>query len=132
MQRLFLDRGVPASAITLVEPTPGRGPSLEKTLIRFGAGLPVGTGAGTRVIVYIAGHGYTDAGQGYLVPPDAPDPSARAASFRLAALPVPTLLARIAEYHAAHVLLILDACFSGLALDSLRPCRVNESRLKAL
>ena len=32
---------------------------------------------------------------------------------------VTALLARVAAFHAAHVLLILDACFSGLALESM-------------
>jgi hypothetical protein len=119
VQRMFLDRGVPPSAITLALPVPGGKPSLDEIIVRFGEQLPAAASADTRVVVYVAGHGYTADGIGYLVPPDAPDPSAKPAEFKLAAMPVTTLLARVAAFHAAHVVLILDACFSGLALESL-------------
>jgi hypothetical protein len=119
VQRMFLDRGVPPAAITLALPVPGGKPSLEEIIVRFGEQLNANASADTRVVVYIAGHGYTSDGIGYLVPPDAPDPNAHPAEFKLAAMPVTTLLARVAAFRAAHVLLILDACFSGLALDSL-------------
>jgi hypothetical protein len=119
VQRLFLERGVPPGAITLVEPDPNHGPGLQEVLVRFGESLPSDSEAQSRIVVYIAGHGYTADGLGYLVPPDAPDPVSQPAAFKLAALPLPTLLARVAEFRAAHVLLILDACFSGLALESL-------------
>jgi uncharacterized caspase-like protein len=119
VQRLFLERGVPAGAITMVEADPDHGPGLQDVLVHFGESLSSDADAQSRVVVYIAGHGYTADGLGYLVPPDAPDPVSQPAAFKLAALPLPTLLARVAEFRAAHVLLILDACFSGLALESL-------------
>jgi hypothetical protein len=119
IQQVFLDRGVPAANITLALPTPGSKPSLEEIVVRFGEELPAATSAATRVVVYIAGHGYTDEHVGYLVPPDAPGPHTAPALFKLAALPVATLLSRISAFHAAHILLILDSCFSGLALESL-------------
>ena len=119
IQEMFLERGVPASAITMVLPTPGSKPSLEEIVIRFGEQLSATEAADSRVVVYIAGHGFTEDGVGYLVPPDAPNPRTAPAAFKLAALPVTTLLARISAFHASHVLLILDSCFSGLALHSL-------------
>jgi hypothetical protein len=119
IQKMFLDRGVAPSAISTSFPVPGSAPSLEETIVRFGEQLSASAAADTRVVIYIAGHGYTADGIGYLVPPDAPDPVARAADFKVKALPVTALLARVAAFHAAHVLLVLDACFSGLALDSV-------------
>ena len=118
IQRLFLDRGVPASAITLVEPEPASAYELQQALVNFGEHLPKSSGE-LRVVVYVAGHGYTQNGLGYLVPPDAPSPTTKPAEFRMAALPLTTLLARTAEFRAHGVLVILDACFSGLALESL-------------
>ena len=119
IQKMFLDRGVAPSAISMSFPVAGGTPSLEEIIVRFGEQLASSSAADTRVVVYIAGHGYTADGIGYLVPPDAPDPIARSADFKVKALPVATLLTRVAAFHAAHVLLILDACFSGLALESL-------------
>jgi Sulfatase-modifying factor enzyme 1/Caspase domain len=119
IRRLFMERGVADSAITLVEPDPDRGPDLQTALVRFGETLPPDSAARVHVIVYIASHGFTSDGLGYLVPPNAPDPALQPVAFKLAALPLPTLLARAATFRAAHVLLIIDACFSGLALESL-------------
>jgi hypothetical protein len=119
IQKLFLERGVSASDITLALPIPGSKPSLEEIIVRFGEQVSATAGADTRVVVYIAGHGYTADGIGYVVPPDAPDPKTAPAEFKLAAMPVTTLIARISAFRATHVLLILDACFSGLALESL-------------
>ena len=118
IQRLFLDRGVPAAAITLIEPEPANVRALEQALVRFGEGLAKSP-AELRVVVYLAGHGYTADGLGYLVPPDAPNPTTDSAAFKLAALPLTTLLARTAAFRARDILVILDACFSGLALESL-------------
>jgi hypothetical protein len=119
IQKMFIERGVPRAAITLALPVPGSRPSLEEIIVQFGEQLSTTASGDTRVIVYIAGHGYTSDGIGYLVPPDAPNPVSSPAEFKLAALPVTTLLARVAAFRAAHVLLILDSCFSGLALESL-------------
>lgn len=119
IQSLFLERGVPASNITLALPVPGSKPSLEEIIVRFGEQLTAAGSADSRVVIYIAGHGYTADGIGYLVPPDAPDPNLSPSEFKLAAIPISTLLARVSALRASHVLLILDACFSGLALESL-------------
>jgi len=119
IQRMFIDRGVAPQSISMEVPVPGGKRSIEEIIVRFGEQLPDAAKGDARVVVYIAGHGYTADGIGYLVPPDAPDPNAEPAEFKLQAMPVSTLLSRVAGFHAAHVLLILDACFSGLALESL-------------
>jgi len=112
-------------------PIPGSKHSLDEIIIEFGEKLRAEAKIDTRVVVYIAGHGYTADGIGYLVPPDAPDPNAEPAEFKLRAMPVTTLLSRVAGFPAAHVLLILDACFSGLALDSLPRERFAQPPLAA-
>jgi hypothetical protein len=138
IQKMFLDRGVAPSAISTSFPIPGGTPSLEETIVRFGEQLAASAAADTRVVIYIAGHGYTADGIGYLVPPDAPDPVTRAADFKVKALPVTALLTRVAAFHAAHVLLILDACFSGLALESVprerfpHPPRASDAQTRVL
>jgi len=119
IRNLFLQRGVADSAITTVEPDPDHEPDIQAALVRFGESLPADSENPLHVIVYFAGHGFTSDGLGYLVPPNAPDPARQPAAFNLAALPLPTLLARVSTFRAAHVLLILDSCFSGLALESL-------------
>ena len=118
IRRLFVDRGVPNSAITLVEPEPVDANALTQALVRFGESLPPAASE-LRVVVYVAGHGYTADGIGYLVPPMAPSPTADPGAFKIAALPLQTLLGRIAAFRARDILVILDACFSGLALESL-------------
>jgi Sulfatase-modifying factor enzyme 1 len=119
VRRLFLERGVADAAITTVEPDPEHGPDLQSALVRFGESLPDDSHAPVHVIVYIASHGYPLDGLGYLVPPNAPDPVRKPVEFKLAALPLPTLLAHVSTFRAAHVLLILDACSAGLAMESL-------------
>lgn len=118
LQRLFLDRGIAPDAITVIDPQPGSARELESSVVRFGQLLEQRHRA-TRVIVYVAAHGFTAAGMGYIVPPDTPDPRKDPAGFKMAALPMSTLLARVAELQSRNLLLIVDACFSGLALESL-------------
>ena len=72
-----------------------------------------------RLFVWYAGHGHTEKGEGYLVPADAPKPSARS-RFKLKALP----LRRFGEYvrlaEAKHAFAVFDACFAGTVFDSQR------------
>lgn len=119
IRQLFLQRGVPDSAITTVESDPVHDSDMRSAVIRFGESLPADGENPLHVIVYFAGHGYNSGGLGYLVPPNAPDPARLPADFSRAALPLPTLLADVSTFRAAHVMLILDACFSGMALESL-------------
>ena len=118
LQRLFLDRGVAPDAITIIDPQPASAQELESDLVRFGQSLEQ-QHRSARVIVYVAAHGFTSGGMGYIVPPNAPDPRVDPVGFRISALPMSTLLARVAELPSHSLLLIVDACFSGLALESL-------------
>jgi len=118
IRQLFRQRGVPESAITTVEPTPDRDSDLRAAILKFGETLPAGNDNPLHVIVYYAGHGSSE-DAGYLVPPNAPDPVRQPTEFKLAALPMSTLLSDVSTFRAAHVMLILDSCFSGLALQSL-------------
>ena len=72
-----------------------------------------------RLFVWYAGHGYTEGGEGYLVPADAPRPSARA-RFKLKALP----LRRFGEYvrlaDSKHAFAVFDSCFAGTVFDNQR------------
>jgi hypothetical protein len=73
------------------------------------------------LILFFAGHGFTtkrpgNAGQekvGYLAPHDASPPAGRATSSWLH---LPSWLSRIAQLPPRHILVILDACHSGIAL----------------
>jgi formylglycine-generating enzyme required for sulfatase activity len=71
-----------------------------------------GADAETRLFVWFAGHGFTDKGEGFLVPSDAPKPEA-GPQFRLKALS----LRRFGEFvrlaNAKHAFSVFDSCFSG-------------------
>jgi class 3 adenylate cyclase/tetratricopeptide (TPR) repeat protein len=72
-----------------------------------------------RLFTWYAGHGETIAGQGFLVPADAPLSDATA-EFKLKALP----MRRFSEYMrlavAMHVLAVFDSCFSGTVFENQR------------
>ncbi len=72
-----------------------------------------------RLFLWYAGHGHTEGGEGFLVPADAPRPSA-SGQFRLKALS----LRRIGEYvrlaQSKHAFAVFDSCFSGTVFDSAR------------
>jgi peptidoglycan hydrolase-like protein with peptidoglycan-binding domain len=65
-----------------------------------------------RLFIWFAGHGYTEDGEGYLVPRDAPHPSA-GSDFYLQALPI----RRFGEYmrmaRAKQAFAVFDSCFAG-------------------
>ena len=65
-----------------------------------------------RLFVWFAGHGYSEDGEGYLIPADAPAPKT-GAPFRLKALS----LRRFGEYarlaRSKHAFAVFDACFAG-------------------
>lgn len=136
--QLFRERGVPPSLITLFTPKPGDAKTIDDALLDFGASLPPESESRTRVVVYFAGHGYTEGGRGYLVPPEAPDPAKNARDFKAREIPLAKVLTRLAEFQATHVLLIVDACFSGGALRSLarekfpRPPRALDAHQRVL
>ena len=72
-----------------------------------------------RLFVWYAGHGFTEFGEGFLVPADAPRPEA-GARFRLKALS----LRRFGEYvrmaYAKHAYTVFDTCFAGTIFASQR------------
>ncbi|HUN27187.1 MAG TPA: SUMF1/EgtB/PvdO family nonheme iron enzyme [Steroidobacteraceae bacterium] len=124
---LFLTRGVARSDIEAVGLQP---PSDRSALLAavsgFAKTLPPenpadGLRHGVRVIVYFAGHGYSRGGIGYLVPPNARDPT-RLSSIELrgALVPQSDFLKTVASLNAGTTLVILDACFSGLGLKTLQ------------
>ena len=72
-----------------------------------------------RLFVWFAGHGYTERGQGYLVPADAPVPQA-GTQFRRKALSIRRFGEYVREARSKHVLAIFDSCFAGTIFDSAR------------
>ncbi len=73
-----------------------------------------------RLLIWFAGHGHTLNGTGYLVPADAPAADKDSKAFRRSALNMGTLAVSIREPVAKHVLIVLDACFSGSVITSYR------------
>ncbi len=69
-----------------------------------------------RLFLWYAGHGYSEAGEGYLVPVDAPD-SDEGYKFLRKALS----LRRMGEYtrgaRALHILSVFDSCFAGTVFN---------------
>ena len=72
-----------------------------------------------RLFFWYAGHGHTLDGEGYLVPADAPRPSAQAA-FKLSALPLRTFGIYVRQARSKHAFAVFDSCFSGTVFDSQR------------
>ena len=74
--------------------------------------LEIGEDPDARLFVWYAGHGYSERGEGYLVPIDAPDTS-EGGRFRRKALS----LRRMGEYArdalALHIFAVFDSCFAG-------------------
>ncbi|MEW6234850.1 MAG: caspase family protein [Candidatus Omnitrophota bacterium] len=76
--------------------------------------------ANSRVIVFFAGHGYTATSsggekQGFLIPFDGAAPSGKTRTEAVNAwLSMDRLTREMKQFQAKHILLILDACYSGL------------------
>ena len=70
-----------------------------------------------RLFVWFAGHGQTLGGEGYLVPADAPLPSA-GASFRRKALHLRLFGSWTRLARAKHALAVFDSCFSGTVFEA--------------
>ncbi len=72
-----------------------------------------------RLFVWFAGHGHSEDGEGFLIPKDAPRPSA-GARFRVKALS----LRRFGEYvrlaKSKHAFSVFDSCFSGTIFETAR------------
>jgi len=72
-----------------------------------------------RLFVWFAGHGYTQSGEGYLIPADTPSPEA-GAGFRLKALSMRRFGEYVRQARAKHALAVFDSCFSGTIFTSQR------------
>ncbi len=71
-----------------------------------------------RLFIWFAGHGYTELGEGYLVPADAPDPSEPA--FRAVALHMGDVGSMVRIARSKHVFAVFDSCFAGTIFNSSR------------
>ena len=92
------------------------GAQLRESLRRFFA--IKGNDPASRLFVWFAGHGYTDNGEGYLVPADAPIPGAP--EFRLIALHLGDVGSMVRIARSKHVLAVFDSCFAGTVFQSQR------------
>lgn len=90
---------------------------LDRTLREFF--VVKGANPEARLFIWFSGHGYTEAGEGFIVPADAPRADA-GPGFKLKAFS----MRRFGEYvrlaKAKHVLSVLDACFAGTVFDAQR------------
>ena len=75
-----------------------------------------GAQPGARLLVWFAGHGHSDHGEGFLVPVDGPGPSDP--SFALYALPMRDFGTLMRLARSKHVLAIFDSCFSGTIFEA--------------
>ncbi len=71
-----------------------------------------------RLFVWFAGHGYTEYGEGYLVPADAPPPSSP--EFFYTALHMGDVGSMVRIAKSKHVLAVFDSCFAGTVFSSQR------------
>ena len=71
-----------------------------------------------RLFVWFAGHGYTEFGEGYLVPTDAPDPGDPL--FRLVALHMGDVGSMVRIARSKHVFAVFDSCFAGTIFNASR------------
>ncbi len=92
------------------------GAQLREDLRRFFA--IKGNDPSSRLFLWFAGHGYTENGEGYLVPADAPAPEA--AEFRLIALHLGDVGSMVKIARSKHVLAVFDSCFAGTIFGSQR------------
>lgn len=84
-----------------------------------------GQGAGNRLLIYYAGHGYTEKMPygddiGYICPVDAPDPNKNPAGFQEKAMPMRQIETYAYQIKSKHALFLFDACFSGSIFSTSR------------
>jgi len=107
VKKHLLSLGIPErNIISLTNENAGRS-SLTKYLDEW---LPRNVKPSSRVVFYYSGHGAPDpkTGQAYLVPWDGD-----AMFLQSTAYPVKHLYSQLSKLHVKHVLVALDACFSG-------------------
>jgi formylglycine-generating enzyme required for sulfatase activity len=78
-----------------------------------------GADVDTRLLLWFAGHGYTVRDEGYIVPVDAPSPTADA-DFRDKAISLRRFGEYMREANSRHVLAIFDSCFAGAVFNTAR------------
>ncbi len=71
-----------------------------------------------RLLIYFAGHGYTETGGdgrkfGYIVPVDAPDPTKNRIGFQQKAVTMDEIETVARRIRSKHALFVFDSCFSG-------------------
>ena len=84
-----------------------------------------GQGADNRLLIYFAGHGYTEKmpyGEdiGYICPVDAPNPLKDPANFQAKAMPMGQIEIYAKQIKSKHALFLFDACFSGSIFSTSR------------
>ena len=72
-----------------------------------------------RLFIWYAGHGHTEAGEGYLIPIDAPVPSV-GGPFKLASAPLRDFGRYMRQAVSKHVYAVFDSCFAGTVFSSQR------------
>lgn len=77
----------------------------------------------SRLLVYFAGHGYTNrqnygVSVGYLVPSDAPNPERDMEGFKEAAISMSEVEVYAHEIESRHALFLFDSCFSGSIFET--------------
>ena len=84
-----------------------------------------------RLFVWFAGHGYTEDGEGYIIPKDAPSPT-KGAAFRFKALSMRRFGEYVRQAKSNHVFTVFDSCFSGTIFSTQRsapPIAITRSAL---
>jgi len=101
--------------VTLIE-NPGKA-EITRALEQFF--IIKGDDPNARLFLWFAGHGYTENGEGYIIPRDGKAPEA-GAGFRLSALSIREVsnITRMAQ--SKHVLAVFDSCFAGTVFSSSR------------
>ena len=84
-----------------------------------------GQGADNRLLIYFAGHGYTEKmpyGEdiGYICPVDAPNPLKDPVNFQAKAMPMGQIEIYAKQIKSKHALFLFDACFSGSIFSTSR------------
>ena len=104
---------------TLINPTKDR---LDQTIRSFIGRY--GIKAGNRLLVYYAGHGYTEKNNGvelgYIVPVDAPLPNKDLEGFIGKAISMNEIENYAFQIRSKHALFIFDSCFSGTLFEPTR------------
>lgn len=92
----------------------------------------------TRVVVYLAGHGYTLKASdgrmlGYFLPADTPSPMKNLSAFKQTAISMDEIEVFAKQMESNHALFMFDSCFSGTLFEAMRqvvPPAISEKVLK--